>query len=70
MARESAEAPFTVTSNMVRRDSVEVSKGNPQYRNRQYVKGSKAKTDALTEYHEVRTTPQGETPRSFPVGSQ
>ncbi|MBA7573625.1 hypothetical protein ES708_15423 [subsurface metagenome] len=47
--RATNEAPWTVTNLDIIRGSARLSKGNPLYRNRQYIRGGRAETDPQVE---------------------
>ncbi|MCI3922485.1 hypothetical protein MO973_19830 [Paenibacillus sp. TRM 82003] len=49
VARSTNEAPFPVSNSDMEKESIEVQHGNPQYRNRQYIKGGRDVTDPQTE---------------------
>lgn len=47
--RETTASPFTLTANDIINDTASVSKRNPLYRNRQYIRGGKGQTSLQTE---------------------
>ena len=57
--RDSLKAPFVINSMSIIKDSLTVENGNPDYRNQQYVIGSKELTDVMVEEYKgdgVKTT--------------
>jgi len=49
--RSTNAAPFTLTESDCEKGSISVEKGNPKYRNRQYIKGVRDITDPYSEKH-------------------
>lgn len=49
VARSTNHAPFSIINTEMEENSIAVEQGNPQYRNRQYVKGGKDITDPQTQ---------------------
>ena len=49
MERGTEQAPFPVTNKDMQKGSIEFVNGNPQYRNKQYIKGGKDITDPQTQ---------------------
>lgn len=49
VARTAFKAPFVATNNIMLKGSIAVDKGNPEYRNTQYIRGVKDVTDPQTE---------------------
>ncbi|WP_010174897.1 hypothetical protein [Bacillus coahuilensis] len=68
-SKEGYPAPFSLTKSIANRGSIRVSKGNSEYRNTQYIVGSKALTDTMTEEFKGDGKNKNFT-LSFPVGAR